>query len=91
MSTQPTRHAHPEEHSMKQLHSHEKHPICVVDFARCEATCGSVYAMVAHLKTCIANTPRMACIGSVDRRAHTQAIGGEIHPAIQGEINVLFC
>jgi hypothetical protein len=76
---------------MKQLHFQEKYPITVVDVAKSETRFETVDAIAGYFRTCMANTPRVAYIGTFDHLAHTRAIGGEINPGIQAAVNVLFC
>ena len=76
---------------MKQLHFQEKYPITVVDIAKSETTYATVDAIADYFKACIAAAPRVSYIATFDHFAHTKAIGGDIAPAIQAAVNVVFC
>ena len=76
---------------MKHVLLQEKYPIFVTDISKSETTCLDVGDMCTCLKAMILENPKVNFIGLFDHYAHTKAIGGEIGPAIQAAVNVLFC
>lgn len=76
---------------MKQTLLQEKYPVFVAELAKTETTCQSVDDVVARLKANIDANPKVSYIGLFDHYAHTQRIGGEIHPDIKAAVNLIFC
>lgn len=76
---------------MKQMLLQEKYPVFVAEIGKDETSCKTVDDVVAHLKTKIAENPKVQFIGVFDHYAHTRAIGGEIAADIQAAVDVIFC
>lgn len=76
---------------MKQTLLQEKYPVLITEIGKNETACRSVEDIAAYLKAKIAENPKVQFIGVFDHYAHTQSIGGEIAPDIQGALNVIFC
>lgn len=76
---------------MKQTLLHERYPIFYAEIAKSETSCESVDEVVQRLKARIAENPKVRFIGLFDHYAHTQGIGGEIHPDIRAAVDLIFC
>lgn len=76
---------------MKQTLLQERYPVFVAEIDKSETTHQTVGDIVATLKQRIAENPRVQFIAVFDHHAHTRRIGGEIDPAIQAAVDVIFC
>lgn len=76
---------------MKQTLLQEKYPVLVSEIDKNETTCQNVDEVVTYFKAKIAENPKVQFIGVFDHYAHTQNVGGEIAPGIQGAVDVIFC
>jgi len=76
---------------MKQTLLQEKYPVLVSEIGKNETRYQTVEEVAAYLKAKIAENPKVQFIGVFDHYAHTQNIGGEVAPDIQGALNVIFC
>jgi hypothetical protein len=76
---------------MKQTLLHEKYPVFVAEIGKEETAFSTVEEVAEYLKARIADNEKVKFIGVFNHLAHTRAIGGEIHPDIQGALDVIFC
>jgi hypothetical protein len=79
------------EQPMTQSVFMEKYPIFTLEAPKSESLFGSVDEIIENLKDQIAADPVAAYIADFDHYAHTDALGGEINPAIRAAKMVLFC
>ncbi len=69
----------------------EKYPIFTLEAQKNESRFSTVDQIIESLKEQIAAHPVAAYIADFDHYAHTDALGGEINPAIKAAKMVVFC
>lgn len=76
---------------MTQTTFMEKYPIFTLEVSKNESLFAAVDEIIDNLKAQIAADPVATYIADFDHYAHTDALGGEINPAIRAAKMVVFC